>query len=245
MKEIGNSKTKKMILTRHLYDKKEVFLVLMVSLLNRDKERTMYWAFELYYSGFQTEVFDHLLRIYKKFYQEFNPKFEKFFLQKYRQWSSKKEYMTLIEKDRLLSIILLNLLCRKSNQSSHCKEIYVFVHIRAHIYYYKGDVVINKPYNVLKIRCLYGINDFGWLGDRYHRNIIDLFDHWEYYAYHSPIWKERIQKYKGIQDHKNKKIVFLNLIYEQEFYDKYGYEPDEQSVDVQKRILYIQDGMKS
>jgi single-stranded DNA-binding protein len=37
-----------------------------------------------------------------------------------------------------------------------------------------------------------------------------LFYHWEYYAYLSPIWKERIQKYKGYPNHSTKKIEFLN-----------------------------------
>jgi hypothetical protein len=60
--------------------------------------------------------------------------------------------------------------------------------------------------------------------------------HWEYYSYFSPIWKKRIEKYKGYQNHSTKRIEFLNNIYEEEFYEKYMYEPDEQHLLIQERI---------
>ena len=97
---------------------------------------------------------------------------------------------------------------------------------------------------MLKIGCRYGINDNDWfsrLGERkkeiYYRDKYELFHHWEYYAYRSPIWKERIERYKGYPNHKKKMILFLNDMYEREFYDKYGYEPDEQPLEVQKKII--------
>ena len=232
-----------MILTNHLYDRKEVLMTLMASLLNRDKYRTMFWAFELYYSGFQKLVFEHLLRIYTKFYEKNHPTFRKFFMKKYRQWNCFRQHMTIIEKERIVSIILLNLLYRNYEKKSE-KEVYVFVHIRAHYHYYPFHNNTIKPYNVLKIGCRYGINDNDWfsrLGERkkeiYYRDKYELFHHWEYYAYRSPIWKERIERYKGYPDHKKKMILFLNDMYKREFYDKYGYEPDEQPLEVQKKII--------
>jgi hypothetical protein len=59
---------------------------------------------------------------------------------------------------------------------------------------------------------------------------------WLYYASKSPLWSERIHKYGGkIQE--NKKILFEKEEKEEEFYEHYGYEPDEQKKEVQERSI--------
>jgi len=57
--------------------------------------------------------------------------------------------------------------------------------------------------------------------------------HWEYYASFSPIWLERIRSYRGKQNHSKKTVEFENDDYMEEFYNKYGYEPDEQTKEIQ------------
>jgi len=51
---------------------------------------------------------------------------------------------------------------------------------------------------------------------------------WLYYASLSPVWKERIETYGGSSD-SFKNIVFENEDSEEAFYQRYGYEPDEQT----------------
>jgi hypothetical protein len=229
----------RMILTRYLYNKNDVFIVLLVSLLEKDKERTLFWAFELYHSGFEIEVFEFLLKIYREYYEKYNPKFKRYFLDKYNQWRSVKNYMTIIEKERILTSLLLNLLFRSYKEKNN-EKIFVLVHIHAHTYFLSKNVDI-KPYQVLKYNCLFGINDNNWLSDYKHNDLIKeyicqeedyvnkLFYSWEYYCYFSTFWKKRIQEYKGYQNHSLKKIEFLNDMYKDEFYEKYNMEPDEQS----------------
>ena len=60
---------------------------------------------------------------------------------------------------------------------------------------------------------------------------------WRYYAYRTPIWRNRFDKYKIKVDDKNKDIVFLDEDEEEEFCKMYDYEPDEQSLEVQNRSL--------
>jgi hypothetical protein len=238
-----------MILTRYLYNKNDVFIVLLVSLLEKDKERTLYWAFELYHSGFEIELFEFLLKVYREYYEKYNPKFKRYFLDKYNQWRSVKECMTFIEKERILASLLLNLLFRSYKETN--KELFVLVSIHSHTFFLPkiNDV---KPYQVLKNHCLFGINDNNWLCD-YHLYIKTdlikdyvcneedyvnkLFYHWEYYCYFSPFWKKRIQEMKGYQNHSLKKIEFLNTMYEDEFYEKYNMEPDEQSREVIIKLI--------
>ena len=58
---------------------------------------------------------------------------------------------------------------------------------------------------------------------------------WEFHAYKSLIWKKRFDKFNiKIEKHK-KQIVFLDDDEMEEFYSKYGYEPDEQSKETQEK----------
>ena len=59
--------------------------------------------------------------------------------------------------------------------------------------------------------------------------------HWEYYAYKSPIWKERFDKYKIKVSDKKQLIEFEDDDELEKFYEEYGYEPDEQSEEIQQK----------
>jgi len=56
---------------------------------------------------------------------------------------------------------------------------------------------------------------------------------WEYYASFIPLWKERIDKFKGSINHTIKRVEFIDDECLESFYDAYGYELDEQSKEVQ------------
>jgi len=56
-----------------------------------------------------------------------------------------------------------------------------------------------------------------------------IYFHWEYYAFETPIWRERFDCYKAFQNHETNEINFPTDEVAEEFYQKYGYEPDEQS----------------
>ena len=62
-----------------------------------------------------------------------------------------------------------------------------------------------------------------------------LWDHWEYYAYKCPLWKERFNRAKIKLDHIHKKIQFVNEEEEEIFYKAYNYEPDEQNLNTQEK----------
>ena len=56
----------------------------------------------------------------------------------------------------------------------------------------------------------------------------NMYFHWEYYAFETPIWRERFNYYKAVQNHETKEVTFQTDDAAEEFYQKYGYEPDEQ-----------------
>jgi hypothetical protein len=66
----------------------------------------------------------------------------------------------------------------------------------------------------------------------------ETFWHWEYYATTGcPIWNERLDRFSGTLDHENKKIVFPDEDNEDAFYEKYGFDFDEQPKDIQYMSL--------
>lgn len=56
---------------------------------------------------------------------------------------------------------------------------------------------------------------------------------WEYYASFSPLWKERIEEFRATINHVKKTIEFDDDESLEGFYEKYGYELDEQNKEVQ------------
>ena len=65
--------------TRYLYEKEEVKLSLILCILNK-KEEAIFWAYELYYSGFKSDLINLFWTIYYDFYYTSNPSFEKYLL---------------------------------------------------------------------------------------------------------------------------------------------------------------------
>ena len=87
------------IYTRYLYIKDEVRVALLVSILNKSDD-AIFWGYELYYSGFQIELFELIVKIYYDFFATLNPSFEQYLLQK-------KKYFTcsiLHTKSSILSV---------------------------------------------------------------------------------------------------------------------------------------------
>lgn len=105
--------------------------------------------------------------------------------------------------------------------------------------------VKNKAYNVLSVAYSYSIDENNYLSlfgvKREHSDILNIYWYnWLYYASFSPIWSERIQKYGGKLNHELQTVEFQedpddDLM--QEFYGQFGYEPDEQTREVQEKSI--------
>ena len=70
--------------TRYLYEKEEVKISLITSILNKKEDDALFWAFELFYSGFTTELTALIWELYYNFYATMNPGFEKYLSAKMR-----------------------------------------------------------------------------------------------------------------------------------------------------------------
>lgn len=147
--------------TRYLYLKDEVELSLMISLLNK-KDSAIYWAFELYYSGFEEELFQHLWKIYYDFYYSLNPSFQEYFVKKYKEWGK----VCTKERDRIVALIVGDLLIRPHN-------LEVFM-LRQAITYTKEEFLLPKSIEeLLESRNYLQIADF--ILEKNPANIISTF----------------------------------------------------------------------
>ena len=101
---------------------------------------------------------------------------------------------------------------------------------------------VNTVYKTLKLRRIYGISsNIGCF--KLSRDNVDLNNefwyHWEYYAYNCPLWKSRFDKYNIKVNDEKKEIVFEDEDEREEFYELYGYEPDEQSKETQEKSTKV------
>ena len=101
---------------------------------------------------------------------------------------------------------------------------------------------VNTVYKTLALRRRYGINSnigcFKLARDDVNLNN-EFWYHWEYYAYRCPLWKSRFDEYKVKVDDESKEIIFEDEDEYEEFYELYGYEPDEQSKETQEKSTKV------
>ena len=99
---------------------------------------------------------------------------------------------------------------------------------------------IETPYKIFQNKRLYSISDnIGCFNlHRDECNLNDIFwYHWEYFAYKSSIWKKRFDKYNINVNDKKQTIEFKNEDELEEFYKNYGFDPDEQKINVQEKSI--------
>ena len=100
------------IFTRYLYEKEEVGYSLLHSLLQKKEDEAIFWARELYDSGFEEELYKFLWIIFQDFYASLNMKFEHYLLKKIDILKNEsKDKNSIIH----LHLIIKNLIIRPYN----------------------------------------------------------------------------------------------------------------------------------
>lgn len=56
------------IFTRYLFIKQNCYWTLLLNILNKAKNESLYWAYELYYSGFEKEIIMFIMNMFNIFY---------------------------------------------------------------------------------------------------------------------------------------------------------------------------------
>jgi hypothetical protein len=251
-----------MIYTRYLYIYQEAKCSLLFAILDKNREEALFWAYEIYYSGFQVQLIQFIIKIYTDFYSELNPKLGIFLEKKKDEWINSPHF------DWTIGTMIINMIIRpfcarrffekaqniigtlvepttSSVKSKNIKERPIYIHleekdVEQYMNRLAGEIAPNE---VLKTYAKYAVRKnecslFNMIYDTVEIPETKRYrEMWLYYASFSPIWQERINQYNGARNVTEKTIDFVDDVDLEAFYLAYGYEPDEQPMSVQSKSM--------
>lgn len=216
------------VFTRYLYEFHHVKYSLQWALMEKKREEALYWAYELYHSGFQTEIWYWIRELYVKYYEEHNPRFKANLDRLYLQWKE--------TGDACLLGTAVGTLALRDTQGGGKGERFVILYKEDR---HQTQEVSGKARYYLKQVTQYPIRPQA----KYMAQSFDGLDlsrvreaylgqNWAYYCAETPIWRQRIQEGRGkIADGKSE-IAFETDDDLEAFYERWGLEPDEQPLEM-------------
>jgi len=202
--------------TRYLFSFDRVVLSLKRALMNRHKDEALYWTYELYYSGFQEEAWQTMIDLYESLWSNTSPKYRRHLLAK-KQCSG--------SSDTGIGSVVLTLCTRDPAVPND--EKFLFSLSESALNPYRTFVCDNvKPRKYLERvtkYCVYFDDDRRIDADL---NTAYLGGDWTQYCWSTPYWRKIFDTYGMVADVANNRTDDDML---DTFYEKYGYEPDEQS----------------
>lgn len=201
--------------TRYLYEYSQVKFSLKEAMLSKEREEVLFWTYELYHSGFQQDVWDWIRELYSTYYEQYHSKIKKQIDRMFVQWKETGDVCLIGTVAGTLSVL-------ERREDEIKKFIIVYKEDR-----HQTKPVTNPPYKYLEQVSLYPIRI---QTDTDSARIIReayLGPNWLYYCAETPIWWSRIQEHGGQIG--EGQIVFGTDDDLEAFYDKWGFEPDEQS----------------
>ena len=201
-----------MFLTRYLYDKVKVEDTLYHTILQRDFTQSAFWAYELYFSGFEEEVVTHLNKIYRDRFEKNHRKLGLYFQKKQSELKGKPE---------LIATLLKNLMKNPDVPESPGVK---FVNVKPHhIEPFRTKEPKGPRWSFLREVCLYGV-----LGECSQEDRLKYREDWLSCVLQTPVWRERMKGYENWSENE-----------EEEFHNRWDYEPDEQPLIVQERCMGV------
>jgi hypothetical protein len=232
------------VLTRYLYSKTEVAQSLMMSLIDRQTDESLFWAYELYYSGFEEYAFHFLYHLYKSLYEEKNPKLRDFIYKTpLDECHLGSIVFTLAYREYDLSPFISQYFSRKSEKIdvSHVKKNQLRIVLTPSDISKYQTQTDSSPRKVLSKVCRFPIR----------HQVLQLFqtdvpedrigiyhgsEKWLEYAAKSPVWEKRIREHGGIVN-EDGHLFFPTDDEKESFYELWGYEPEEQTKEIQEQYM--------
>lgn len=150
--------------------------------------------------------------------------------------------------------ILLALICHLSLDASEIQTKTILKKLNKSIVTTQiqfNDTIIEPLYKTLCHKRLFKISPLvgAFKLERFSVQKLDYKDilrlHWDYFVYNTPLWQQRIKNCNGIVDDKKYELIFKNDDDHEAFYERFNYEPDEQSKEIQEKSICdidIEDG---
>lgn len=241
-----------LVFTRYLYPKEQVKQSLFIALLEKQVDEALFWTYELYHSGFQEEVYKYIYSVYEILYKSTNcASLGKCIVDLYGRWSQDNS------QHYLFGSMIKNLVCRTYNvnlfmemylrtkcDQSTC-QIKEGKFLRMNLSeedakrFETIPVGLHKARLVLATAYKYSIrHNIAIIFECSNRDIVSNYRmHWTYYCWDCPYWRNIMEgQYFGRINHEERTVDFYDNARER-FYDQYGYEPDEQTMEVQQNSI--------
>ena len=200
------------------------------SILNGHIEDSLFWGYELYISGFEEEVINILCDYTAKILSP-TSNLAVFVQRKKKEYKKKRE-------PHILITLIKNLIVEYKKKQTKNPEAKRFLAAKSEQAepYIREPTLDKPPYRILKTVCTCQIESIYLTNDE-QSELLDAFrNDWLRYAAKSPIWAKRIEKMEGRIADDGTVIFYDEYVYET-FLQKYGYEPDEQGVDIYRKCL--------
>ena len=242
-------------LSRYLYSITDVKQSLFLSILGHDGEQALFWGYELYFSGFQEETFDYLLDIAKILFQiypldcdEDNHMIDlvnySLYLWRLSPHDSDHQLgnciLTMCNHNHNLAPFIRTYFKTNIEKTSHLSDNIYITFDSEKVNNYTPSYSDKPLYKELQYARKYAVNKtYNQLFQTYTpENLNEVyFKNWLYHASFSPLWEQRILEYGGIVDEEEKQVIFEDEDLEEEFYSKWNYEPDEQSIETHQKAM--------
>jgi hypothetical protein len=230
-----------LVLTRYLYDKAQVVKRLRQSVLQQFIDETLFWVYELYFSGFVEDVIHEAFVIYDEHYKTRYPKLKAFLQKKAKEI---RDAIHVENRDTLIGTMYFNMTTRIAILD-HEEPLTEWKgrNIYANISQEKINPFMTQTAEQHKIPARKFLKQVCKYSSRTtedktpNSEILRWFrERWEYCASQSPYWNDILLNYRHWFD-EDWCIVFEDEAEEDAFYEKYGYEPDEQPAIVQQNCL--------
>lgn len=237
------------IYTRYLYNFTEVKQSLFICLIEHKIDESLFWAFELYHSGFKETLFEYIIKIYNTIYKDYNSHWENILHLQLEMVEEKNDEL-------LLGNIIASMCTKKYNLQEFCND-YLSIDVNQNEEERKGfNVELTEEYihtfrtnsnddelrNILKNNTKYSVrkevNLLFNINIPMYNELINIYNHhWLYYCYHCPIWHKRIIEHNGKVNDETRVIIFEDDNMHETFYEKWHYDPDEQSLETKSKSI--------
>jgi hypothetical protein len=216
------------VFTRYLYEKLHVKYSLLWAMTSGEREESLFWAYELYHSGFQEYAWNLLSDIYAKYYEDANPRFKTWFDKLYGQWQESADPCLLGSAVGTLAKRSL-----KVNGENPVKEKFLILYREDR---HKTLDAAKPTYRYLekvskyavRSQAQYTVETVCGLSVEKIREAY-LGPNWLFYCRKTPVWLSRIGECRGAVDEERRIVAFKSDDDLEAFYERWGFEPDEQS----------------
>jgi len=219
--------------TQYWYEQQKNQNNLQMALMEKKREESLFWAYELYHSGFKDEVWQLVIEIYLQHYETYNPRFRTRLDSFYAEWQKTNDAC-------LLGTVVGTLACWDCDRGEDKQPTKRFLIL------YKEDRHQTIPVTYPARKYLQQVSKFSVrtptipelprpssFRPQAELQLL-LHQNWLYYCAKTPIWVSRIEEGRGFIQENTQTVEFNTDEDLEEFYDKWGLEPDEQSMEMHR-----------